>query len=85
MKPKKIPIRTCIVTNISKPKKELVRIVANKEGLVFIDLNGKQNGRGAYLTKSKEVFLKAKQNKVLDRKLKTKVPLEIYDELLNLL
>lgn len=85
MKPKKIPIRTCVVTNISKPKKELVRIVANKEGLVFIDLNGKQNGRGAYLTKSKEVFLKAKQNKVLDRKLKTKVPLEIYDELLNLL
>ena len=33
-----------------KPKKEMIRIVRNKEGEVFVDPTGKQNGRGAYLT-----------------------------------
>ena len=48
-KKRKIPQRKCIVTNELKPKKEMIRIVRNKEGEVFIDPTGKQNGRGAYI------------------------------------
>lgn len=84
MKVKKVPLRTCVVTNEQHPKKELVRIVKNKEGVVSIDLVGKAPGRGAYLNLKKEVILKAKKSKALDRKLEVTVPDEIYDELMVL-
>lgn len=83
MKTKKIPMRTCIVTKEKLEKKELIRIVRNNEGKVFIDETGKQNGRGAYLKKDSEVIKKAQKNKILDRILETTIPDEIYMELLN--
>ncbi len=85
MKVKKIPMRTCAVTNVQRPKKELVRIVRNKEGIVSVDLVGKAPGRGAYLTLDKEVILKAKKTKALDRKLEVSIPDEIFEELLGLI
>ena len=45
---KKIPLRKCVATQEQLPKKEIIRIVRNKEGQVFIDPTGKMNGRGAY-------------------------------------
>ena len=48
MKVKKIPYRTCAVTGEKLEKKDLLRIVRNKEKEVFVDLTGKKNGRGAY-------------------------------------
>ena len=61
---KKIPLRKCVATFEQLPKKELLRIVKNKEGQVFIDLTGKQNGRGAYLKKSKEAVELAKKHNI---------------------
>ena len=49
MKVRKIPYRTCSVTLEKLDKKDLLRIVRNKEGEVFVDLTGKKNGRGAYI------------------------------------
>lgn len=46
---KKIPLRTCIGCRQSKPKRELVRVVRAEDGNVFVDGEGKANGRGAYL------------------------------------
>ena len=66
-------------------KKDLFRIVRTPEKEVVIDLKGKANGRGAYLKKDKDVILKAKKTKVLDRHLEVEVPENIYDELLGLL
>ena len=83
-KVKKIPLRTCVVTKEVLPKKSLIRVAATKEGVVSIDLNGKAPGRGAYLKLAKEVILLAKKTKVLDRKLETTVPEEIYEELLKI-
>lgn len=57
-KNKKIPLRKCIVTQEMKPKQELIRIVRNKEGEVFIDETGKKNGRGAYLSRDKDIIEK---------------------------
>ena len=84
MKVRKIPLRTCVVTKEALPKKELLRVVRTPEHNVIIDLKGKANGRGAYLKKDKEVILKARKSKALDRKLEVEVPEEIYEELLGL-
>ena len=78
---KKIPLRTCVVTKEKLPKKELIRVVRNKEGNVIVDESGKANGRGAYLKKDKEVFKLAKKNKILNRHLEVEVKDEIFEEL----
>ena len=46
MKQKKVPVRMCVACRQGKPKKELIRIVRNKEGSVGVDLTGKAQGRG---------------------------------------
>ncbi len=84
MKQHKIPLRKCVITNERLPKKELIRVVKNKEGLVSVDLTGKLNGRGAYLKRDKAVVLKAKKTKKLDRHLEVTIPDSIYTELLEL-
>lgn len=84
MKQHKVPLRKCVITNERLPKKELIRVVKNKEGLVSVDLSGKLNGRGAYLKRDKTVILKAQKTKKLDRHLETTIPENIYQELLEL-
>ena len=66
---KKIPMRTCVVSGEKLPKKELVRVVRDKDGNVSVDLTGKANGRGVYLKGDIEVIDKARNSKILDRKL----------------
>lgn len=84
MKPKKIPMRTCVITREKYPKKELIRVVRTPDGDVVIDESGKQNGRGAYLKKDKYVIEKAKTSKVLERHLETTIEDSLYDELISL-
>ena len=55
---KSIPLRTCMGCNEKKPKKELVRIVKNKEGQISLDKTGKASGRGAYICDSAECLEK---------------------------
>ncbi len=85
MKVRKIPMRTCVVTREKLPKAELIRVVRTPEGNVVIDESGKANGRGAYLKKDKEVFLKAKKSKVLNRMLEVEVPDKVFEDLNDLL
>jgi predicted RNA-binding protein YlxR (DUF448 family) len=83
-KVKKIPLRKCVVTNERFEKKQLIRIVKSPEGIVSVDLTGKANGRGAYVSKSKAVITQAKKTKVLERHLETPIPDAIYEQLLSL-
>lgn len=87
MKAKKIPLRTCVVTGLKCEKKDLFRIVKTPNDEVVIDktVNLKENGRGAYLKKDKEVIEKARNTKALNRHLEIEVSDNIYDELENLL
>ena len=80
-KVKKIPMRKCVVTNEQFPKKELIRVVRTPEGNIIVDLQGKANGHGAYLSKSLKTIDTAQKKKILDKVLETIVPDEIYDEL----
>lgn len=81
MKNRKIPLRTCVVTKEQLPKKDLLRIVRDKEYNVLVDETGKVNGRGAYIKKDLEVLEKARQNKILEKKLECKIEDNIYDEI----
>ena len=83
MKIKKIPQRTCVVTHEKLDKKDLFRVVRNKDGEVFIDETGKMNGRGAYLKKDKDVIEKARKSKTLEKHLEVTIEDKIYDELIN--
>lgn len=85
MKVKKVPMRTCVVSRVSKPKQDLIRVVKNKNNEVSIDITGKAPGRGAYLTLDKDIILKAMKSKVLNRKLEVEIPQKIYDDLLELI
>ncbi|CDQ19705.1 hypothetical protein SAMN05192559_103356 [Halobacillus karajensis] len=78
---KKQPLRKCVVTQEMVPKQQLIRVVRNKEGEVFVDDTGKKNGRGAYLTKDIHVIEQAEKQQVLNRHLKAKIDTSIYEEL----
>ncbi|WP_138414761.1 RNase P modulator RnpM [Aquibacillus sediminis] len=80
-KNKKIPLRKCVVTQEMMPKQELIRVVRNKDGEVFVDETGKKNGRGAYLTKSTDVIASAQRNKILERHLNAQIDDSIYEQL----
>ena len=71
---KKIPLRKCVVTQERLPKKDLLRIVKNNEGEVFVDLSSKANGRGAYIKKDVAVLELAMKNKNLERALECSIP-----------
>ena len=75
---KKIPLRRCVVTKEQLPKNELLRIVKDKDGNVTFDITGKSSGRGAYIKKDVEVLKKAKEKKILERVLETKIDEEVY-------
>ena len=80
---KKMPERTCVVTKEKTLKKDLLRVVRDNEGNVFVDDTGKANGRGAYVKKDKEVIEKARASKALERHLEVKIENNIYDELIS--
>lgn len=78
---KKLPTRTCIGCNEIKLKKDLIRIVKDKESNISIDKNGKANGRGAYICNNIECLEKAIKTKRLEKSFETKINEEIYDKL----
>ena len=53
MKPKKIPLRTCVVSHEKCEKKDLFRVLRTPDKEIVVDYTLKQNGRGAYLKKMK--------------------------------
>ena len=81
-KVKKIPQRKCIVCQDRDSKKELMIIVKNKEGEIFLDPSGRANGRGAYICKDPECLKKAIKTKALNRAFKVEVSDEVYEKLL---
>lgn len=81
MKKRKIPFRKCIGCGENKPKKDLVRIVKNKDNEVKVDLTGKMNGRGSYICNDVNCFDLARKNNRIAKSLETNISQEIYEEL----
>lgn len=78
---KKIPLRTCMGCNSKKSKKELIRIVKDKENNISIDRTGKLEGRGAYICDNIECLEKIIKSKRLERVLEAQISEEIYNNL----
>ena len=78
---KRQPQRTCMGCNEKKDKKELIRIVKNKENQVNIDKTGKMEGRGAYLCENIKCLEKVIKSKRLEKMLDMKISDEIYKNL----
>lgn len=78
---KKKPTRTCIACNEQKEKRELLRIVKSKDGIIEVDLTGKKNGRGAYICKNEECLEKLIKTKKLEKVFDTEISSELYENI----
>lgn len=78
---KNIPQRTCMGCNSKKDKKDLIRIVKNKNNEISIDKTGKQDGRGAYICNDEQCLEKAIKTKRIERTLGIKISEEVYSNL----
>ena len=74
-------MRRCVGCMESKPKKELIRIVAGAEGELHIDLSGKANGRGVYLCPNTECFATARKRRAIARGLEIEIAEKQLDKL----
>lgn len=67
--------------NTKKDKKDLIRIVRDKEGNISIDKTGKANGRGAYICNNINCLEKVIKSKRLERVLEIEIDKQVYDNL----
>ena len=78
---RKTPMRKCTGCQEMKNKKEMIRIVRDPEGKVFIDRTGKKSGRGAYICDQKECLEKAIACRGLERSLSVELSEELIAQL----
>ena len=71
----------CIACRQMFDKKDLIRVVKNKEGQIFVVKSGKANGRGAYICSNKSCFEKLKKQKILNKAFKCMVDEQVYKQL----
>ena len=69
----------CLGCQEMKPKKELIRVVKNKENEISVDFVGKRPGRGAYICRQISCFDKARKGKRLERAYECAISEEIYE------
>jgi hypothetical protein len=77
-KQRKIPLRQCIACRELKEKKEMLRIVKNKDGEIFLDFSGKAAGRGAYICDNAECITKLKKQRLINKVFSCEVDDKVY-------
>lgn len=77
----KVPIRMCMVCRAHKEKNELIRVVKNKEGSIFINKSFKADGRGAYICKEEACVNEAQKKRCFERAFSCKIEPELYAQL----
>ena len=87
MKKKKVSMRKRILSNEMHPKNDMIRVVINKDEQIFADATGKQQGRGAYVSKDVKLVEEAQQKGVLEKYFKADADtLEpVYKEIIRLI
>ncbi len=78
---KQLPQRTCVGCMQKKDKKDLIRIVKNKQNEIFIDKTGKKDGRGIYICNNTECLEKAIKSKRIEKSFEIQISEEIYNDL----
>ena len=77
--------RICAYSRKRFDRKSMFRVVKTPNHEIKIDLTGKLQGRGAYLSKDKSIILSAKKHRSLEKALRVTDCQNVYDELLELL
>ncbi len=75
--------RMCAVCRTMKKRAELIRVAKNSDG-VFVDINNKIQGRGAYICKMGNCVSLAGKRSCLERSLSCGVDSSVYDILEDL-
>ena len=81
----KIIYRICASSRKVCDRESMFRVVKTPNHEIHIDATYHLQGRGAYLSKDKNIVLDAKKRHVLEKHLKVNDCQNIYDELLELL
>lgn len=71
----------CMACRENKPKEQLIRVVKQKSGAIFIDATGKADGRGAYVCNNSECLKLLQKKRGIERSFRCKVENLIYDDL----
>ena len=61
------PLRRCVITRESRPKLELVRLVAGPEGALVPDIEGRLPGRGLWISARRDIVDSALSKRLLQR------------------
>ena len=77
--------RTCIVTRKLLSKEEMFRVVKTPNHEIKIDSSYVAQGRGCYLSKDKDLIIKAKNKRLIEKHLRVNDCQAVYDQLLELL
>lgn len=80
-KEKSAPMRMCVACREMKPKKEMLRVVKNADGEIFLDFSGKASGRGAYICDQAECVKKLNKYKLLNKTFSAEVSQEVYQRI----
>ena len=80
-KTKKIPLRMCVACRELKEKRDMLRIVKNAQGEIFIDFSSKASGRGAYICNNPDCVKKLTKQRLLNRVFSCEVPAEVYSRI----
>ncbi len=75
---KKEPERLCMACRKKYLKKDLIRVVKEKSGKIYIDEIKKAHGRGAYLCYNEKCLEILKKKRGLERNFKCYVESDIY-------
>ncbi len=81
MQKRKIPMRMCAGCGAHKDKREMIRVVRQKDGTIRLDTTGKLPGRGAYLCYDTACLQKCRKNGRLARSFACQIPPEVFDAL----
>ncbi len=80
-KPRKLPLRKCSGCGQMKPKTELIRVVKNQAGEVFLDLTSKQPGRGAYLCRNPACLAAARKARRFEKAFSMAIPEAVFSKM----
>lgn len=71
----------CVACRERQPKKQLIRIVNNKDRGILVDLTGKVSGKGAYICKKEACLEKIQKTNFLSTFFEKAVDGKIYHDL----
>ena len=77
--------RICAFSKEVKDRKSMFRVVKTPNHEIKIDSSYVAQGRGCYLSKDKDLIIKAKSKRLIEKHLRVNDCQAVYDQLLELL